>query len=520
MDATSWFADADGDGYGDQTVTLVACTGPTAVGGDCDDADPAVNPGALDTCPDGIDHDCDGIVAVCPQTGAIDLTEADSLWDGETDNDRAGFSVAWAGEVNPASEGDARPCLGLVVGAHTAKERAEEAGAVYLLCDAPAGTHSLGEATARLLGETAGDHAGQYVAGPGDVTGDGVPDIAVGAPDADQGSGVQVGAVYLVSGPVVGDVHLEDADFIVRGVEADSSGGMIARGGDNDGDGALDLFTAAYATDYRGALAVWRGPLTGERTIDQADATVTGEHPDDWAGEVAAAEDMDGDGLDDMGTTAQGNDTAGDRYGAAYVILAPAMGEISLADADWKLVGAYFGGASQFRVAPGGDLDGDGLGEFLIGEEAPGPTRGASADQYDGAVYEIGGAMGACDELEEAPTIFRGPVSYFNAYASRPANAGDMNGDGWDDVAIGGPVWTTHATTDGAVFVVFGPSSGSIDLGAADVLWSGTLEWGMAGQSVVGAGDVDDDGCADLLVGGIGYFNYQGHAWVVGGCRG
>ncbi len=433
--------------------------------------------------------------------------------------DLAGYAVAVAGEVNPPNAAG-QPCLGLVVGAYAAQARFTDGGAAYLLCDAPLGTWSLGVATARLLGEGVGAVAGETVAGPGDVTGDGVPDVAVGSAQADQGTVLDAGAVYVLTGPLYGDVHLEDAPFIVRGVAPDSSTAFVAAAGDYDGDGALDLLTGAYLTsDNRGAVSLWRGPVAGEHLAPEADASFTAEQDGDWVGACAGGEDLDGDGLDDVAISAQGDDTAGDRYGAVYIVTGGAGGTTSLADADWKLLGSYFSGSSdQFHLVVGGDLDQDGLGEFLVGSDAAGPTRGASADQYDGAVYQIGGPLGAYDELEDAATVFRGPVSAYNAYASRAANAGDINGDAWDDIAIGGPVWTTRSAAEGAVFVVYGPSSGTVDLATADVIWQGAQEWGMAGADVAPAGDVDGDGCADLLIGSRPYFDYRGHAWLIGGC--
>ena len=80
-DAETFFADADGDGFGDAEVTIEACAAPWAfvdIAGDCDDSNADVRPDAVDTC-DGIDNDCDpatGLATLVTGAEAIDLTDA------------------------------------------------------------------------------------------------------------------------------------------------------------------------------------------------------------------------------------------------------------------------------------------------------------------------------------------------------------------------------------------------------------------------------------------------------------
>ena len=123
-----FYRDADGDGYGDPEVgrcTCVAGGGEVSGDLDCDDADPAVNPGAVEACENGVDDDCDG--GGC-ELASMSLAGADAIYAGEIDGDAAGATVGSAGDVN----GDGLDDI-LVRSSGYAEETYHNAGAAYLI---------------------------------------------------------------------------------------------------------------------------------------------------------------------------------------------------------------------------------------------------------------------------------------------------------------------------------------------------------------------------------------------------
>ena len=242
--------DGDGDGYsscdddcddGDAGLTPEDADGDgfSSCGGDCDDADPGANPDQEDTF--WFDADCDGAAG-----GGLDL--ADYRLVGEDREDFAGASVAGAGDVDGDGLGD------LLVGASGHDGGGSNAGAAYLILGASLGAPSLGLSLAdhRFVGESSGDDAGASVAGAGDVDGDGLGDLLVGAPDDDDGES-DAGAAYLVLGASLGpggDLDLSLADFKFRGERyEDVAGSAVSAAGDLDGDGRGDLLVGAPSVD-------------------------------------------------------------------------------------------------------------------------------------------------------------------------------------------------------------------------------------------------------------------------------
>ncbi|MBI2339845.1 MAG: FG-GAP repeat protein [Deltaproteobacteria bacterium] len=256
-DASTWYADADADGYGDPASSTAACDEPSgyvADSTDCDDAEPLANPGETEVCDDFIDNDCDGTDNGCSLSGTISLSSADAKLIGEAASDWAGYSVSGAGDVDGDGLGD------ILVGARgNDAGGASDAGAAYLVLGPVSGTGSLSTASAKLTGETAYDNAGSSVASAGDANGDGLSDILVGARYNGTGSllagGSAVGAAYLVYGSVSGTMSLSSADAKLTGEAASDYAGSVSGAGDADGDGFSDILVGAYGEDAGGSSA-------------------------------------------------------------------------------------------------------------------------------------------------------------------------------------------------------------------------------------------------------------------------
>ena len=375
-------------------------------------------------------------------------------------------------------------------------------------------TVSLSIADDLPVGEDPGDKAGQTVAGVGDVDGDGLPDVLVGAPEGARLS-ARTGMAYLVPGADLagssGALDLSTAAMRFFGEAAsDGAARSLDGAGDLDGDGLMDLTVGAPAADSDGNdagtvyLLLAFGLSTGSDTyLVDAETRWTGEALSDAAGTgLAGVGDVDGDGLAEVFVGAPGNDDAAGAAGKAYLLLGGDRtdGLFSLADASLAWTGTAVGDNAGRSVAGAGDVDGDGLDDLLVGawgNDLGGTDAGAAFLVLSSALPAHGASLlNASDRY-----LGEDPGDYAGFTVAIP---GDVDGDARADLLIGAWGEDAGGSEAGRAYLVFSadrPSGGVLDLSRASRSFIGERSGDRASLSLAGAGDVDRDGLADLLVG-------------------
>jgi hypothetical protein len=306
-----------------------------------------------------------------------------------------------------------------------------------------------------------GSQYGYSIADAGDADADGTHDILVG-------DNLGAGAVELRSGATGALLHR------FTGGAGDAMGTAVSTAGDVDGDGHADLLLGAGRVD--GAVGVDSGAVyVVSGATYQTIRTLRGEDAGGRFGTAAdLSRDLDGDGRPDWVIGAR--DSGPGARGRAYAFSSASGRRL------WTVTAPKTGGdLGSFFVGGLGDLDGDGTGDVYLGDYLDSTNGGQS-----GAAYVVSGADGS------RIYAWRGPRPKEGMGPGR--EAGDIDGDGVQDVAVGSYLSSSGAKLAGRVDIFSGATGGRI----ASI--TSTRIGENLGFDVVGLGDTNGDGHPDLLV--------------------
>jgi hypothetical protein len=484
VDAPPWYADADGDGWGDPADALFDCyslVGRVADASDCNDAESDVHPGGAEVCENGLDDDCDGTSNGCAIDDGMSADDAAARLNGADSQDYLGYALVGGQDWDDDGLDD------LVMGAPFSDRGAVRAGAVYVAVGWPgAGTTDVGVAAYTITGDTAASNTGSALAG-GDVDGDGVADLLVGGP------GLPAGGAWLLRGPFLEDGTVADGESWTGESSGDAAGSGVAILGDIDDDGVVEFALAAPGMDAGGSSS---GGVLVLAAGESQFVSVTGESARDRAGTALLGRvDLDADGTDDLVIGAPGEGSGGLDAGAVYLVFGGSgFGALDLSDADVKWLGEGYADQAGTALACAGDSDGDGKDDLLVG--GPGYTDGVVAGGMAWLVTGVDGGSLADVGVARIPG-----TSATGGLGASLAGAGDLDGDGELDFVFGAPRDDRVWADGGAAFVLYGPATGTIDVALdASAIESASSGAGL-GWSVNGLGDFDGDSFDDIALG-------------------
>ncbi len=386
------------------------------------------------------------------------------------------------------------------------------------------------------------DRFGESVAGIGDLESDGVFDLAVGAPGDDDG-GRDRGAVWILFLDADGKVDIQqkissdEGDFEGNLDDDDGFGGAIAALHDLNGDGFLDLAVGAPGDDDGGVDhgAVWvlflkdDGKVRIFQKISEDEGGFTGNlnAGDGFGAAITNLGDLDRDGVDDLAVGAPWDDDGGTDRGAVWILfmnqdgsvkasqkISSREGELSREPQD----GDHFGSA----LTTIGDLNGDGVIDLAVGnpgDDDGGTDRGAVWILFlnrDGSVSEM-------KRISQTRGDFDGELPDGAGFGNALSNLGDLNEDGFDELAVGAEGMDDGGTDRGAVWVLFLKEDASV-ISASRISdtkggFDGKLDNAdRFGCAITNTGDLDADGLDDLAVGACGDDDggsNKGAAWIL-----
>jgi hypothetical protein len=515
-----WFEDRDGDGFGHELVLQDTCPGGEVErlrlvdnGRDCNDKLAHVFPEAPFACDgsmvcDDRDFDCDGLVDCDSdgdghsnfRCGGSDSNDGDDdRWEASFDWDGDGWDENMDGEVD---------------------------------------VHLMAAASGTVVGTMPGWSLGSSLSSSGDLDGDGVEDLVIGAygADIDDGAGgtlEDAGAVYVIYGPIEPQLELGDSieapNVLLSGWQGadDTSCGEGAQLGSqvmvhnfNSGD-RDDLVVLARRGGWDGepgprracvGVVYWlKGPVMEADSLESADATWLGVSEDQGLTFVFAG-DLNGDRGDDLllGSTDTRDDGG---YGTIHIFPEPEDDgiarrvDVAPVQITGDNVGDKIGSPDRACALL---FDGDGYQDLLIGA----PSTTSIGGRTPGAVWFMQGPLynDESDLREYTPSgegvAIMGELSD-KQVGDRLCPAGDMNLDGYEDLLVTGTRTDGRKGGFGSVYLVFGrdmKSQASMDNGDVAIEIMGHEAGVCLGSMAVSAGDIDDAGTPDLLLGGEEWF--------------
>jgi large repetitive protein len=463
-----------------------------------------------------------------------------------------GFAVSLAGDFNGDGYGDV--VMGAPLNTFTDTALRTQGGGVVLYEGGlntslvPKGYSGTGQVNGHYYTYSVNKGwLGFSVAGVGDMNNDGLADLLIGMPQ--DAASTNPGGAFLVYGKAnstTGSLaeYQKDISALATTPDAlsitstfDTAGFSVSSAGDVNGDGWIDMIISAHFQTVSGLVGntgntyvvYGNSALSALQTISLGNVggTVPGFVISGWqAGEesgtsVSSAGDFNGDGKADMLVSAYFNDTAGTNAGMTYVVLgktgnvAVELENIKNNVGGFAIKGENISDFSGVSVSSGGDINGDGFGDIIIGAVIGGS---ANATPYSGKTYVVFGrnTANATIDLGQVAAGVGGFAIVSNTADEQSghsvSSAGDINGDGLADIILGAPFKTeSGGVNTGHSFVVYGKSSTTQvnltdvgnNIGGFAIIGQGAQD--LSGYSVGAAGDVNGDGLADLIVGAHGY---------------
>jgi hypothetical protein len=450
--------------------------------------------------------------------------------------DDSSWSSNTVGDINGDGIAD------IVVGSPWANNKAGQSSVVFGSRNgftSPFSLSSLNGANGFAInGINSGDYSGDSISAVGDVNGDGIADMIIGTPIVNNNTGQS----YVVFGSRSGFTSpfslssLNGANgFVINGItDGDRSGFSVSMAGDVNADGIADIIVGApWANNKVGQSYVVFGSRSGFTSLFSLSSlngangfVINGINSDDYSGRsVSTAGDVNGDGIADIIIGAR---NANQSAGQAYVVFGSSKGFASPSSLSglngqngFVLNGITTNDNSGWSVSTAGDVNGDGVSDIIIG--TPWSNNVVGTDQ----IFVVFGSSDRFASQFNLASLNGNNGFIINSIHSRDfmdsvvSTAGDVNNDGIADIIIGARN-ANHGA--GQSYVIFGSSNRFVpafnlgNLNGANGFTINTINSGdPIGASVSTAGDVNGDGIADIIIGEYNENNNAGQSYVIFG---